>query len=102
MNSPTQVYAFCRSTLISAGRRPNPKRLRVGFFFTSWNSSRADLFESSISLRVLDGPEGAGPEDLVRQALGRRRGQFPQLLLVQGNHGAGAGHLLPVAVEAVG
>src|SRR3954467_7822346 len=102
MNSPTQVYAFCRSTLISAGRWPNPKRLRVGFFLISAKSCRADLFESSISLGVLDGLEGARPEDLVRQALGGRGGQLSQLLVVQGDHRAGTGHLLPLLVEAVG
>src|SRR5690349_4073230 len=102
MYSPTQVYAFCRSTLISAGRWPKPKRLRVGFFLISWNSSRADLCESSISLRILDGLESARPEDLVRQALGGRGRQLAQLFIRQGHDRAGPGHLFPIAEEAVG
>src|SRR5580765_6407258 len=40
--------------LMSAGLRPKPKRLRVGFAFTSWKSCRAVLSESSMLARPMN------------------------------------------------
>src|SRR5690349_561453 len=87
---------------MSAGRCPNPKRLRVGFFFISANSSRADLLESSISLRVLNGLIGSRTEDLVGEALRGRRRQLLELRLVQLDHGSGPCCFFPLLEEAIG
>src|SRR6185436_10329754 len=89
-----------RCAFLSSAKVPSSRRARSTSVTSAKNVSPS--LRTFISLGVLDGLERSRTEDLVRQALGGRRGQPSEVLLVQGNHRSRTGNLFPLLVEPVG